>query len=100
MFPNTKSNWVTVSYPLGLHNLGHKVVFVHGTHPLADGGTGFGDLGDGSWLKLLIVNVGLDGLDHTVWNIVLQRMVGEKETFLSQISSMLFTRLLRASPRT
>lgn len=49
------------SYPLGLHGLGYKVVLVHGTDPLADGGASFGDLGDGSWLKLWIVNVGLDG---------------------------------------
>lgn len=76
------------------------MVLVHGTHPLADGGTGFGDLGDGSRLKLVIVNVGLDGLDYTVWNIVLQRTGGEKETLLSQpLSSMLITDFLRVSPR-
>lgn len=55
-----------VSYPFGLHDLGHKVVLVHGTHPLADGGASFGDLGDGSWLKVLTVDVWLDGLDYRV----------------------------------
>lgn len=54
------------------------MVLVHGTHPLADGGASFGDLGDGSWLKLLTVNVGLDGPDHGVCNVVLQGMVQEK----------------------
>lgn len=54
------------------------MVLVHGTHPLADGGASFGDLGNSSWLKLFAVNVGLDGPDYTVCNIVLQGMVGEK----------------------
>lgn len=70
MSPDTESNHAA-SYPLGLHNLGYKVVLVHGTHPLADGGASFGHLGDGSWLEFLTVNVWLDGLDHGVWNVVL-----------------------------
>lgn len=48
------------------------MVPVHGPPPLVDGGASLEELGDGSWLKLLMVNVGLDGLDHRVWNIVLE----------------------------
>ena len=59
------------AHPLGLHSLGHKVVLVHGAHPLADGGAGLGHLGDGGRLELLIVDVRLDGFDHRLPNVVL-----------------------------
>lgn len=47
-------------YPFRFHCLGHKVIYMHGSHPLANGGTGFGNLGDRGWLELLIIYVGLD----------------------------------------
>lgn len=59
--------WVTkkmaqmwIFYPFRFHSLGHKVIYMHGPHPLANGGTGFGNLGNGGWLEFLIIYVGLD----------------------------------------
>lgn len=34
------------SYPFGLYSSGHKMVQMHRSHPLTDGSTGFGHLGD------------------------------------------------------
>lgn len=64
------------SYPLWFHSFGHKVVFVHGPHPLADGGAGFGHFGYSCWLKLLIVNIRLDVFNHYICNVVLEEMMG------------------------
>lgn len=47
-------------YPFRFHSFGHKVIYMHGSHPLANGGTGFGNLGNGGWLEFLIIYVGLD----------------------------------------
>lgn len=47
-------------YPFRFHSLGHKVICIHGSHPLANGGTGFGNLGNGGWLEFIIIYVGLD----------------------------------------
>lgn len=51
------------------------MIHVHGSHPLADGGAGFGNLGDGGWLELLVIYVGLDCTDDVLWDIVLQRII-------------------------
>lgn len=64
------------SYPFGFYTLGHKVVCVHGSHPLADGGAGFGDLGNGGRLEFLVGHVRLDCADDIVWDVVLQRTWG------------------------
>ena len=48
------------TYPLRCDGLGHKVVLVHGSDPLTNGGTSFGHLRDGGRRKVLIVNVRLN----------------------------------------
>ena len=52
---------------------GHKVVIVHCPDPLADGGAGFGDLGDVSGSEVFVVDVGLDLGDHRFRDVVLGR---------------------------
>ncbi len=64
------------TYPLRRHNLGDLVVLVHGPHPLADGGTGLGDFGDGCRSEVLVVNVRLDLGDHSVWDVLLHVSIG------------------------
>lgn len=54
------SDFDFISYPFWFHTLGHKVICMHGSHPLANGGAGFGNLGDGGWLEFIIIYVGLD----------------------------------------
>ena len=58
-------------YPLRLHSFSDKVVFVHGSGPLTDGGAGTRDLGDGSRCEVFIVNVRLDLSYDSIRNIVL-----------------------------
>lgn len=70
------------SYPFRFHTLGHKVIHVHSSHPRADGGAGFGNLGDGGRLELLVIYVGLDCTDDVVWDIVLQRIMKAENTTL------------------
>ena len=43
-------------HPLGSYSPCNKVVFVHGPDPLADGGTGLGDFGDGGGGEVFVVN--------------------------------------------
>lgn len=69
--PLPRPSAIPSPHPFGLHGLGHKVVLVHGAHPLADGGAGFGHLGNGGWLELFIVDVWLNGFDHCLPNVVL-----------------------------
>lgn len=59
------------TYPLGSDGLGDKVVLVHGSDPLAYGGAGLGDLGDGQWREVFVVYVRLDLGNHLIWNMVL-----------------------------
>lgn len=49
------------------------MVVVHGSHPLADGGAGFGDLSNGGWLEFVVSHVRLDCADDIVRDVVLQR---------------------------
>jgi len=48
------------TYPLRGDGLGHKVVLVHGSDPLTNGGASFGHLTDGGRCEVLIVNVWLN----------------------------------------
>ena len=47
------------------------MVLVHGSDPLAYGGAGLGDLGDGQWREVFVVYVRLDLGNHLIWNMVL-----------------------------
>lgn len=61
---------VPSTHPLRSNSFGHKVKLVHGAHPLADGGTCFGDFGDSGRLEFIAVDVRLDLSDDSLWDVV------------------------------
>ena len=61
----------TSPHPFRFDGSGHRVVLVHCPDSLADGGAGFGDLGDVSGGEVFIVDVGLDLGNHRFRDVVL-----------------------------
>lgn len=64
------------------------MVFVHGTHPLADGCASFGHFGYSCWLKFLAVNIWLDGFNHSICNVVLEEVIKIKVKRLVQLERL------------
>ena len=59
------------THPFRSNIFGHKVVFMHGSDPLANRGTGFRNFGDGNRSEFLIVNIGLNLGYDSVRNVFL-----------------------------